>query len=241
MIKQFQIINEKTTELSRNSKATKHDFILQAIARGYLWGKDDHERLRITGRLIMKANAPVKRSKDIEQQCNGDPYHFLRQRLNRTVLTLRAFEHLGYEKPSYSSIRRSYLFDAVDRPVYEWIENVVKDVLQYIDTRYLYIFVRQDICPEQQAVQAAHAVYVSGANGTFGVDPNYVHFVLIGVPGLDELTEAWGKFHHFTGHPFYEGDMNDEMTAFACGPVRQADRHNFRDYKILKFKETTNG
>lgn len=234
MFEQFKIINEKTTELSRQAKATDRDFILQAIARGYLWGKDDHDRLRITGRLIMKANAPVQRPRDVEQQCNGDPYHFLRLRLNKTVLTLRAFEHLGYEKPSYSSISRCYLWNA-DQAVYDWIETAVKDVLQHIDTRYLYIFVRQDICPEQQAVQAAHAVYVSGANGTCGVDPNYVHFVLIGVPGLEELTEAWRKFYNFHGQPFFEGDMNDEMTAFACGPVRQADRHNFRDYKILKF------
>lgn len=129
------------------------------------------------------------------------------------------------------------------------IKAMAKRLCDLTTRHYLYIFVRQDICAEQQAVQAAHATFVAGAviradhtgnaKRARPFNPDHTHFVLLGVPDLRCLqdAEAATRFNNITTYCFYEGDLNNEMTAFTTGIVTQENRHVFAGFSLLKFGE----
>lgn len=107
--------------------------------------------------------------------------------------------------------------------------------------QYIYIFTRQDISIEQQAVQSAHVTlklgyYIGSSCNIPGFDPNKTYFTLVGVRNLEALEavisilDAFG----FLYESFYEPDMGDEMTSIATFPIDEDKRDALLAFNLLK-------
>jgi hypothetical protein len=100
----------------------------------------------------------------------------------------------------------------------------------------LYLIVRTDLTPEQQAIQAGHAaVEWARRHGHLCSHPTFV------------LLEAKNKAHlkwlmvklvlaGMAYIPFYEPDRNDGLTALAVHYYKSKDRKLFYKLPLLKFK-----
>lgn len=101
---------------------------------------------------------------------------------------------------------------------------------------YLFIFVRQDISREQQAVQAAHATFVAGAKFTHK-SPEQVYFVLIGVEDEIRLADIARMLEEReTAHVlFREPDLDNSITAIATAPMKEHQKRFLKHFKKLEF------
>ncbi len=111
---------------------------------------------------------------------------------------------------------------------------------------YVYIFTRQDISPEQQLVQSAHATFKMGMwlmaknNGCIGrieIKPDETYFTVVGVrdlPALWAVSSILNKFgrDHVT---FKEPDIGDELTSIATYPISADQRSELLAFNLLKF------
>lgn len=115
----------------------------------------------------------------------------------------------------------------------------MKGFVEYYNREYVYIFVRQDITAEYQAVQSAHATlrlgFVLGKNGWTKERQEALYFTLVGVPNKDELEKLQAEYST-TSVPFYEPDLNNQMTALALTPVRAHKRGKLLTHKRLVFQ-----
>lgn len=106
--------------------------------------------------------------------------------------------------------------------------------------QYVYFFTRQDISKEQQLVQTAHVAFTHSLNFKDNiVDPNQVHFVVIGVRDLEALnaiTEILDRFGFLYSY-FCESDLNNELTSIAIMPIFEDDLDIsiFKAFNLLKF------
>lgn len=97
----------------------------------------------------------------------------------------------------------------------------------------MYVFVRKDLSPAQQAVQASHAAIESTKKWPYIGD--HPHLVVLGVKSEEQLKNALDKVKSFgiLTAPFYED--NDELTAFATRPViKDEERRFLRRYQLLR-------
>lgn len=103
------------------------------------------------------------------------------------------------------------------------------------DTPYVYIFVRKDLPPGQQIVQACHAV-AECAHQYFKDVSEHPHFVILGVKDESALLKALKKIEDNEIHCafFKEADLQDQFTALATEPVYGEKRRIFRSFQILK-------
>lgn len=111
---------------------------------------------------------------------------------------------------------------------------------------YAYFFTRQDIIPEQQIVQTAHAAHLMGASygsvdNKSGVpfaktDPRETYFTVVGVRDLDALKGVQMILDKFgyKYEAFIEPDMNDEMTSIALYPIHENDRGPLMAFNLLR-------
>lgn len=104
---------------------------------------------------------------------------------------------------------------------------------------YIYIFTRQDMSPEQQLVQSAHATLVLGNKLRSRKDVSNVYFTVIGVPNLLELGHVMQdltkqKKGFIT---FYEPDQGNTLTSIATYPIPADERGKLKDYKLLRFSK----
>lgn len=119
---------------------------------------------------------------------------------------------------------------------------------------YSYFFTRQDIRPEQQLVQTAHAALLLGVNSQRGKDtveviensplqqfgkaikPAETYFTVVGVRNLDGLMAAWSILEKFgfKYEMFFEPDLNDEPTSIAVYPVHEKHRGPLMAFGLLK-------
>jgi hypothetical protein len=109
----------------------------------------------------------------------------------------------------------------------------------YYTREYVYIFVRQDLSPEYQLVQAAHAAAKMGHRlGQGGIEEEQfdgLYFSVIGVEDQFALGKAMADVQS-RGHTVYlfrEPDIGDQPTAFASEPIRADARRGLRSYKRL--------
>lgn len=114
---------------------------------------------------------------------------------------------------------------------------------------YSYFFTRQDISPEQQIVQTAHAALKLGVLSqtvfdsqntvscmTRDIDPDETYFTVVGVRNLDALCavqEILDEFKYAYEY-FAEPDMNNEVTSIALYPVSEYDRGPLLAFDLLK-------
>lgn len=113
---------------------------------------------------------------------------------------------------------------------------------EYLNRHYVYTFVRQDISPEYQLVQGAHAAAKMGHRlGKAGIPEKIfdeLYFAVIGVANDEEMATAIKdcKAVGLNVFPFYEPDIGSVLTAFSTSPVLAKDRKRLLSYKKLKFK-----
>ena len=105
-------------------------------------------------------------------------------------------------------------------------------------TAYVYAFVRRDLSPSEQAVQACHAC-IEAARSLLSPCDEHPHLVLCGVRSEARL---WGVLKRLEGlgipcRPFRDSDLEGRLTAVATGPVRGSLRRRFRRYRCLRLKE----
>lgn len=102
---------------------------------------------------------------------------------------------------------------------------------------YAYFFTRQDMIPEQIAVQTAHAAMVMGSTyDKSEVNPHETYFTLIGVRNLRALlaVEMILEKFEYAYEAFYESDMNGEMTCIAVHPISEYNKGPLEAFNRLK-------
>jgi hypothetical protein len=102
---------------------------------------------------------------------------------------------------------------------------------------YIYIFTRQDMSPEQQLVQSAHATLVLGHKLKDRKDASQFYFTVIGVPNLMALAHVMQDLEKMDRQfiTFYEPDQGNTLTSIATYPIPEAERGRLKDYKLLRF------
>lgn len=116
------------------------------------------------------------------------------------------------------------------------------------DKNYVFIFVRQDISPEYQLVQASHAALKLGSRlgkkiwpGTEMPDFTKIdelYFTVIGVPTLKDFVQVQKDLNGTIKYEcFYESDIGGEMTAIATYPIPYKKRGKLLKYKLLTFQQ----
>lgn len=102
---------------------------------------------------------------------------------------------------------------------------------------YTYIFTRQDISPEQQAVQSAHVTHCLGYElDETHIHPNQTYFTLVGVRDLEALEAAQQILIRFGFRyvKFYEPDLGNELTSIATFPIPERERGPLLAFNLLK-------
>jgi hypothetical protein len=102
--------------------------------------------------------------------------------------------------------------------------------------RYSYFFTRQDIFPEYQLVQTAHAALELGV--LIGPDAaKDLYFTCCGVKDLKELEEVEELLTNlgYTFVTFREPDIGNQKTAIAVYPIWENQRGQLRNFNLLRF------
>jgi hypothetical protein len=189
--------------------------------------KSDTPKAIIANQLLRRAYTPISRKIRLDNGSN--PYDALVATLQPTSLQsspgLETPEELKQYNDIILELRKKY------------IQTREESIRQYV-----YIFVRQDISPEYQLVQSAHAAAKMG----FEMHKNQMHpdvfgglyFACIGVPDIKGLKVAMDDAHSLgaTTYPFYEPDIGNELTAVATSPILASERKRLLSYKRLVFK-----
>lgn len=121
---------------------------------------------------------------------------------------------------------------------------------------YAYFFTRQDISPEQQIVQTAHAAFQLGVHSqrvvstkseetlvpcqvNQEIDPTETHFTVIGVRDLgalyavERILEKFG----YRYEKFFEPDLKDgEFTSIGVYPISEYHRDVLMAFNLLKVR-----
>lgn len=98
----------------------------------------------------------------------------------------------------------------------------------------MYVFVRRDLTPSQQAIQACHACIESARNLLTETDI-VPYLVLIGIQDEQRLLCELERIQSLgiQCKSFREPDIGNELTAFATGVVLNNARKHFKKYQLL--------
>lgn len=223
--------------LHTSKKVKRHHiveyFILQAIEKY----RDDPAFIRkatsFVNHKMAKAFTPITRKAKLD---NG------RQDFDQLVSALWMASIKSQYTKEYLPIFGAPVKDLLSKEEIEMYSEIHRNLTlerfrEYYNREYVYIFVRQDISPEYQAVQAAHATLKAGWHfKNFNMEEgrmNNLYFTLVGVPDLSALQGLMAE--HKIAIPFYEPDLNDQMTAVVLHPVLARKRGELLKHKLLVF------
>lgn len=83
-------------------------------------------------------------------------------------------------------------------------------------------------------VQATHAAIELLRRSEEHCD-EHPHLVILAVPDLDQLLAAQSRLAKcIRTTPYYEPDLDNQLTALAAGPLYDSDRVFFRHYKLWR-------
>ena len=101
-----------------------------------------------------------------------------------------------------------------------------------MDTPYTYIFIRKDLAPEQQIVQASHAALEAGFR--FDQPEKTSHIVLIGIDGQDELQRISSYLldQNILHEMFFEPDYDTGYTSIATQPIYGEQRKPLKKFPL---------
>ena len=106
---------------------------------------------------------------------------------------------------------------------------------------YCYLFTRQDISPEQQVVQTAHAAMKLGYlahDNMVPLDPDNTYFTVVGVRNEEALyavVKLLNKFE-YSFEVFVEPDIGGQVTSIATYPINENNRGPLLAFNLLKMK-----
>lgn len=104
-----------------------------------------------------------------------------------------------------------------------------------MDHPYTYIFIRKDLSPAQQLVQASHAALEAGF--TFDKPHKTSSIIMIGAENKDELYDIGARLerHGIRHHMFFEPDFEMGHSAIATEPIHDIKiRRVMSKYKLYK-------
>lgn len=95
---------------------------------------------------------------------------------------------------------------------------------------------RRDLSFPQQVVQTAHAVIEVSRHGLIPFDREHPYVVVFGVRNEEQLINALRRISRLgiNCKPFYESDLDGQITAFATEPVSGDSRRYFKNYQCLR-------
>lgn len=98
---------------------------------------------------------------------------------------------------------------------------------------HIYMFVREDISPEQKIVQCSHAAHEAGKleKGT-----DISSLVLLSVADEDELKKIAMRLDMLgiNFYMFFEPDNEMGYSALCTCPVTESERKHFKKYKLFR-------
>lgn len=97
----------------------------------------------------------------------------------------------------------------------------------------VYLFIRQDLIPAQQTIQAVHAA-IEMSRRDLKDRLGHPNVILIGIKNLSRLQIELIKIQEGGTHcyPFLEPDLAYEMTAFITEPLTKEERVKFKHYNL---------
>ena len=100
-----------------------------------------------------------------------------------------------------------------------------------MSNKYMYLFTRSDLSPQQQIIQTAHAAHIIGKNQDCNSIPNAV---LIGAKTEYDLVNIKEYLEYFDiAHEiFYEPDIG-QHTAIATYPIEGEQRSPLRKFELM--------
>lgn len=227
-------------ELARAKQATAADhleyFILKAIS-----AKSNHSKAQIASEMIKEAFRPVTNKVKLE---NGmHPHHGL------DVAMAEAWIYpVNFEELSKRNLSTRPLLECIENDLelkqYQSIIKEIKDSLfangEFLDKDYSFFFVRDDIDPSYQAVQAAHAALLLGQHlSKKNINLNDLNFVVCAASSeqidkyIPERIKASTENVELV--KFVEPDIGNKVTCIATTPIPYSHKNVFGDFKLLKF------
>lgn len=220
----------KTLAQSKNLEA--HHVVQYAILKAMESTNDHKQALDTINWYLSRSFTPITRKHMLD---NGARQHGARERAIRTCSYAPPLSHEKYLSADE--------FARYQQLVKDLQEQLYQTAKAQSNRWYVYTFVRQDISPEYQLVQAAHATaklgHRMGANGLQADNFDQLYFAVIGVPDLKGLATAIADCHAIglPVHCFIEPDIGNVMTAFSTEPVEACNRKRLLSYKKLRFHE----
>ena len=97
------------------------------------------------------------------------------------------------------------------------------------------MFVRRDLSPAQQAVQAAHAC-IEASRHYLTLEDEHPHLVMLTVANEERLHRAVARLqaNSIKFQTFIEPDIGHQLTALATAPIRGEARKIFKKFALLK-------
>ncbi|KWU24719.1 hypothetical protein [Burkholderia cenocepacia] len=103
---------------------------------------------------------------------------------------------------------------------------------------YVYVIIRRDISPEQQAVQIGHAALEAG-RALYAVDEPIASLIVLEVADKAGLLAAAERLKRYdiAFELFFEPDFGMGESALATRPVRGKERHLFKAWQLYRRAE----
>ncbi len=239
--------------LARSKKLTKNHVLQYCILKGMDVGTyDDGEPLREAKRHIHRAFSPIvsKSKLDNGRQPFDTVYHLLMHiDINLMFLGSHSKTPDYTQKVRVLDVPIKEMFEDYELEQYRAIIQTLKEKYSFHLTAevakryYVYTFVRQDISPEYQLVQAAHATARMGYGMASWPKAQFdeLYFTVVGVPDDAAMAVAMNDCKEVGAviFPFYEPDIGNILTAFSTNPIRADRRKRLLSYKWLKFSRET--
>ena len=207
--------------LAKNNKLESYHYIQRAILIAMQSNRNMPKEEIITI-LLDKYFTPISNKNKLANGCKK--YQAIK---NASYL-------IGSKNSLILGIPQEYFFDSEEEQK-QYLELVKAIRVDKIDRKYLYYFTAQDMSPEQQAVQAAHAILAIGARLGKTINPHETYFQWIGVKDTSNLSWYAEKYKHLKPEKFFEPDQMNRMTSFALHPIPWYSRGDLIDLPLLKF------
>jgi hypothetical protein len=103
------------------------------------------------------------------------------------------------------------------------------------------VFVRIDLPPPQQAVQACHAAIEAARHGLFPPGDEHPHLVLCGARSEFSLEDIAARLARLAiaHQPVFEPDLGGQLTALCTEPLRGSRRVPLRRFSLLRTSFTS--
>lgn len=193
----------------------KDDPAVVLKAKNFIYHKMAQAFTPITRKNKLENGAKEWRAVEYALHMSSGMIPVIFQQINKTILTKEGIK-------LYSDITRNLSLGGFK---------------EYYNREYVYIFVRQDMSPEYQAVQAAHVTLRMGyelrRSQVEDARMNDLYFTLVGVPNKSALEDVTTQ--HSAHVAFIEPDLNNQLTAIALYPIKARRRGRLFKYKKLVF------